>query len=110
MNFQHTRPILKFAYKATCMYLEKKYCGKIKIIFDQISTSIISQIQLTETNMNERAHYISALHQEQLQFFTLTLKVPEKLQLYGHYVHYVVHICDFGMLRVKKYKSKFVSQ
>ena len=31
---------------------------------------------------------------------SLTLKVPEKLQLYGLYVHYVVHICDFGMLRV----------
>ena len=31
----------------------------------------------------------------------LTLKVPEKLQLYGHYMYYVVHICDFGMLRVK---------
>ena len=31
----------------------------------------------------------------------LTLKVPEKLQLYGLYVYYVVHICDFGMLRVK---------
>ena len=31
----------------------------------------------------------------------LTLKLPEKLQLYGLYVHYVVHICDFGMLRVK---------
>ena len=30
----------------------------------------------------------------------LTLKVPEKLQLYGLYVYYVVHICDFGMLRV----------
>ena len=29
-----------------------------------------------------------------------SLKVPEKLQLYGLYVHYVVHICDFGMLRV----------
>ena len=31
----------------------------------------------------------------------LTLKVPEELQLYGLYVYYVVHICDFGMLRVK---------
>ena len=31
----------------------------------------------------------------------LTLKVPEKLQLYGLYVYYVVHICDFGILRVK---------
>ena len=31
----------------------------------------------------------------------LTLKMPEKLQLYGLYVYYVVHICDFGMLRVK---------
>ena len=30
----------------------------------------------------------------------LTLKAPEKLQLYGFYVYYVVHICDFGMLRV----------
>ena len=31
---------------------------------------------------------------------SLTLKVPEKFQLYGLYVYYVVHICDFGMLRV----------
>ena len=31
---------------------------------------------------------------------SLTLKVPEELQLYGLYVYYVVHICDFGMLRV----------
>ena len=31
----------------------------------------------------------------------LTLKVPENLQIYGLYVYYVVHICDFGMLRVK---------
>ena len=31
---------------------------------------------------------------------SLTLKVPEKLQLYGLYVYYVVHICDIGMLRV----------
>ena len=30
----------------------------------------------------------------------LTLKVPEKLQLYGLCVYCVVHICDFGMLRV----------
>ena len=26
--------------------------------------------------------------------------MPDKLQLYGLYVYYVVHICDFGMLRV----------
>ena len=37
----------------------------------------------------------------------LTLKVPEKLLLYGLYVHYVVHICDFGMLRVKLILSSF---
>ena len=36
----------------------------------------------------------------------LTLKVPEKLQLYGLCVYYVVHICDFGMLRVKYKKVK----
>ena len=35
------------------------------------------------------------------EYAHLTLKVPEKLQLYGIYVYYVVHICDFGMLRVK---------
>ena len=33
---------------------------------------------------------------------SLTLKVPEKFQLYGLYVYYVVHICDFGMLRVNE--------
>ena len=27
--------------------------------------------------------------------------MPEKLQLCGLYVYYVVHICNFGMLRVK---------
>ena len=32
----------------------------------------------------------------------LTLKLPDKLQPYGLYVYYVVHICDFGMLRVKQ--------
>ena len=31
---------------------------------------------------------------------SLTLKLPDKLQPYGLYVYYVVHICDFGMLRV----------
>ena len=31
----------------------------------------------------------------------LTLKEPEHLHVYGLYVYYVVHICDFGMLRVK---------
>ena len=30
----------------------------------------------------------------------LTFNVPEKLQLYGLHVYYVVHMCDFGMLRV----------
>ena len=38
------------------------------------------------------------------RFDRLTLNVPEKLQLYGLHVYYVVHICDFGMLRVKKKK------
>ena len=32
--------------------------------------------------------------------FSLILNVPEKLQLYGLHVYYVVHICDFGMLRI----------
>ena len=32
----------------------------------------------------------------------LTLKAPEKLQLYRLYVYYVVHICNFGMLRVEE--------
>ena len=34
---------------------------------------------------------------------TLTLRVPENLQLYGLYVHYVVHVCDFGLLRVEQW-------
>ena len=44
-------------------------------------------------------------HALQVTAFTarLTLKLPEKLQLYGLYVYYVVHICDFGMLRVKQH-------
>ena len=33
----------------------------------------------------------------------LTFKLPDKLQPYGLYVYYVVHICDFGMLRVNVY-------
>ena len=39
--------------------------------------------------------------------FNLTLKVPEKLQLYELYVYYVVHICDFGMVRVKKLANMY---
>ena len=35
----------------------------------------------------------------------LTLKATEKLQLYRLYVYYVVHICDFGMLRVNECPS-----
>ena len=38
-------------------------------------------------------------------FNRLTLKLPDKLQPYGLYVYYVVHICDFGMLRVKQPSS-----
>ena len=32
--------------------------------------------------------------------FCINSKLPDKLQPYGLYVYYVVHICDFGMLRV----------
>ena len=39
--------------------------------------------------------FLGQIHQNYL--VALTLKVPEKLQLYGLYVYYVVHICDFGM-------------
>ena len=35
-----------------------------------------------------------------MPYLLLTLKLPDKLQPYGLYVYYVVHICDFGMLRV----------
>ena len=44
---------------------------------------------------------LSRLTNENIVSNDLTLKVPEKLQLYGLYVYYVVHICDFGMLRFK---------
>ena len=33
----------------------------------------------------------------------LTPKLPEKLQLYGLYVYYGVHICNYGMLRVNDF-------
>ena len=39
--------------------------------------------------------------------------MPEKSHVYGLYVHYVVHICDFGMLRVNntdKSKMSLVSK
>ena len=39
---------------------------------------------------------------ERAAHLNLTRKVPEKLQLYGLYVYYVVHICDFGMLKVNQ--------
>ena len=42
------------------------------------------------------------------KLYVLTLKVPEKLQLYGLNVYYVVHICDFGMLRVKRTSTQVV--
>ena len=48
---------------------------------------------------NFRKHNYMAIYRETNNL--LTLKVPEKLQLYGPHVCYVVHICDFGMLRVK---------
>ena len=38
---------------------------------------------------------------EECYILSLTLKLPDKLQPYGLYVYYVVHICDVGMLRVK---------
>ena len=37
---------------------------------------------------------------ESIFYVILTLKLPDKLQPYGLYVYYGVHICDFGMLRV----------
>ena len=40
---------------------------------------------------------IPAGNRRDVRIWILTLKVPEKLQLYGLYVYYVVHICDFGM-------------
>ena len=40
--------------------------------------------------------------------YVLTLKLPDKLQLYGLYVYYVLHICNFGMLRVKAFKNGFI--
>ena len=46
--------------------------------------------------MGQISHCIASSNQNH----ALTLKVPEKLQLYGLYVYYVVHICNFGMLRV----------
>ena len=43
--------------------------------------------------------FVLLSYQCQASGSVLTLKVPENLQLYGLYVYYVVHICDFGMLK-----------
>ena len=34
--------------------------------------------------------------------------MPGKLRLYGLYVYYVVHICDFGMLRVNIVEARLI--
>ena len=47
---------------------------------------------------------------DRLVQYKINSKVPEKLQLYGLYVYYVVHICDFGMLRVNIKHSQFASE
>ena len=51
-------------------------------------------------NIQFQNHEAVALSEQGHVKSLLTLKVPEKLQVYGLYVYYVVHICDFGMLRV----------
>ena len=68
----------------------QKYCRALSNILPQ--HIIPRAMLLSETNISE-SYLIMTL---------LTLKMPDKLQPYGLYVYYVVHICDFGMLRVKK--------
>ena len=52
---------------------------------------------------------LGSLTQNKIGFLsTLTLKLPDKLQPYGLYVYYVVHICNFCMVRVKSnYHSRW---
>ena len=41
---------------------------------------------------------------------SLTLNMPEDLNLYGLYVYYLVQICDFGTLRVNDINVQTVLQ
>ena len=49
------------------------------------------------------------LHINKYSSVPLTLNVPEELDLYGLCVYYVVHICDFGTVRVKFQHEKWRS-
>ena len=60
--------------------------GKVSFQRRQLSTKQWSENKCSELMLQPKSN----LH--------LTLKVPGKLPLYGLYVYYVVHICDFGML------------
>ena len=42
-----------------------------------------------------------SIHLSAIQSSTLTLKLPDKLQPYGLYVYYVVHICDVELIRLR---------
>ena len=64
-----------------------------------VPETIIFKIPLISTGSSPPTAS-SARTQSVRQRRVLTLKVPEKLQLYGLYVYYVVHICDSGMIRV----------
>ena len=71
----------KYTQTQTCTGKQNKIGFKIIVWI----SSFISHAQMCQV-------FISNL--------TLTLKLPDKLQPYGLYVYYEVHICDFGMLRV----------
>ena len=72
--------------KCTCNRIEREMQGITDLPFLACLHSLLVKLSIIDICLN---------------VIFLTLKAPEKLQLYGLYVYYVVHICDFGMLRVK---------
>ena len=83
--------------------------GQLDVLFKTIEHYTRPWKQISDDLDLQLQTYISGEHLLCVGLYLfLTLKVPEKLQLYGLYVCYVVHICDFGMLRVKQFYIMYI--
>ena len=72
--------------------------GKVLLIYDNSQCLKFLAELSSVPNLENSAYFVLIFDKPNI---SLTLKLPGKLQLYGLKVYYVVHICDFGMLRVK---------
>ena len=68
---------------------------------EQKKMMMVMQLSLSAQSYFLPFYFGGSSHASKSLKYELTLKLPQKLQLYGLYVYFMVHICDFGMLRVK---------